>query len=330
MKISCITREDWFNKETLKTKPGSGSGGGGIVTKYLSLMKCCPDIHFTSDFGDPNLRPIVLIEPLVIKLRSAKAMETALSKAEKLESHTGVKLLWCEEQTVFRWDHEVQHVMFEAVDGLLACNQYQKQLLETLPFDKPIYTLYTPIDDELYYPEPKKKQVIVASKVGYQKNTAAIIELFDALSDDIRTVYIGSAEMWGGKSTYEYDKEFEKELSRAADTYIKSASPVETAEWIRKSAAGLNISIYDVGSLFFLETVMAGGDFFAWNYHPMFNEYQHVKRFDTVKDGASLITETLENVEPNTALRDEVMAKHSFASFKRQLGAIIQEVFVNG
>ncbi len=215
------------------------------------------------------------------------------------------------------------------IDGLIACNQYQKQLLETLPFDLPIYTLYTPIDAEVYHPEEKKRQIIVASKVGFQKNTQAVIELFKQLPNDIHKVYIGNAEMWG-KVVYEHDKEFEKGLARVSDTYIKSESPLETAKWIRQSQVGVNMSIYDVGSLFFLELAMAGGDFFAWHYHPMFDEYKHVKRFGTIEDGLPKIIECFEKQEPNTQLADEIAGKHSFASFKTQLGNIIQEVFICG
>ena len=76
MNISCITRSNWVNPQTLNTKPESGNGGGGIVTKYLSFAKCCPDIHFTDDFGDENLRTIVIIEPLSIRIKDVVAEES--------------------------------------------------------------------------------------------------------------------------------------------------------------------------------------------------------------------------------------------------------------
>ena len=329
MKISCIVRAPWFDKETLKMKPGQNSGGGGIVTKYLNVSKCCPEIHFTEDFGDRDLRQIVLIEPLSLRLKKGVAEKVVAGKMEKLEQHTGIKLLWCEEQTVFRWSHKIQRMILSTIDGFVACNQYQKQLLETLPFDKPIYTLYTPIDADIYRPVEKKKQVIVASKVGLQKNSQAIIKLFKQLPEDVHTVYVGNSDMWG-RHTYECDREFERGLETAADTYIKSASPLETAKWICESLAGINMSIYDVGSLFFLESAMAGCNFFAWNYHPMFDEYEHVDRFNTLEDGLPQMIEQFEKCEPNTALQNEVAAKHSFESFRQQLGNVVKEVFLNG
>lgn len=328
MNISCITRDPWVDEKTLEAEPKEGTGGGGIVTKYLSFSKCCPNIHFTSDFGDPDLRPVVLIEPLAIRMRDVVTEVVADGKMEKLEQHKGVKLLWCEEQTVFRWSYEVQYRVFSLLDGLIASNRYQKQLLETLPFDLPVYTLYTPIDADLFHIVPKKKQIVVAAKVGLQKNTQAVIELFKRLPADIHKVYIGNAEMWG-KVTYDVDKDLQKAVAEVADTYIKAASPIKTAEYIRESLVGINMSIYDVGSLSFLESGMSGCDFFAWGYHPMFDEYEHVTRFDTLADGLPKIIERFESLQPNTALQQEIAAKHSFEAFRGQLGNVIQEVFLN-
>ena len=91
------------------------------------------------------------------------------------------------------------------------------------------------------------------------------------------------------------------------------------------------MSIYDIGCLFFLECGMAGVNFFAWNYHPMFDEYKHLRRFDTVEDGVLEIIDCFDQtVSPNTALMAEIREKHSFEAFRRQLAEIVQEVFING
>ena len=328
MHISCITRQQWTDPESLKIEPqqGVGRGGGGIMTKYLNLTKCCPNMHFTNDFADPNLQIIVLVEPLCFFGNDPGSTEEADSKIEKFTQHKGIKLLWCEEQEPFRWDYPTQKRIFGLFDGLVACNKYQHQLLSTLPFNKPIYTLYTPIDSKLYYPEEKKRQVVIAAKVGLQKNTEAIIQLFSELPDDVNTVYIGNAGLWGAYR-YEYDKKLELALEKTADEYIHSASAIKTAERIRESQVGINMSIYDTGSLNFLECAMSGCDFFAWNYHLMFDEYKHVKRFDTLNDGIPKIIECLDTTSaPNTNLQTEVAKKHDFRAFHAQLGNLIKEV----
>lgn len=283
-------------------------------------------MHFTNDFADPDLQPIVLVEPLCFFGNDPGGTEAADAKIEKLAAHKGIKLLWCEEQEPFRWTYSTQKKIFELFDGLVACNQYQYQLLSTLPFKKPIYTLYTPIDDKLYYSEEKKRQVVIAAKVGLQKNTEAIIKLFSQLPDDVNTVYIGNAGLWGAYN-YEYDKKLELTLEKTADEYIHTASAIKTAKRIRESHVGINMSIYDIGSLNFLECAMSGCDFFAWNYHLMFDEYKHVHRFDTLTDGIPKIIACLDTIStPNTDLQTEVAKKHSFTAFHTQLGELIKEV----
>ena len=330
MHVSCITRQQWSNLETLNEQPQISKGGGGIVTKYLNLVKCCPQMHFTNQFDDVDLNFIVLVEPLCFYGNDPGGTESMESKIEKLATHKGIKLLWCEEQEPFRWSDAAQRNILGLFDGLVACNAYQRQLLKMLPFKNPIYTLYTPIDSDVYQPEEKKKQVIVAGKVGLQKNTEAIIRLFEQLPNDVHKVYIGNAGLWGVYN-YKCDKDLEKVLERTADEYIKTASPLETAKRIRESLVAVNMSIYDTGSLFFLESAMSGCHFFAWTYHLMFDEYRYVNRFDTLEDGLPRIVECLRTQDkPNIELQDEVAKKHNFSAFRAQLGDLVKGVMTGG
>ena len=89
------------------------------------------------------------------------------------------------------------------------------------------------------------------------------------------------------------------------------------------------MSIYDIGSLNFLECAMSACDFLAWKYHPMFDEYQHVTRFETLNDGIPKIIDALDKARPNTELQAEVATKHSFKAFHNQLGNLIKEVITN-
>lgn len=330
MLVSCITRKAWSDLKTLEIKPTVGQGGGGVVTKYLNLRKCCPDMHFTNDFADPDMQHVIIVEPLCFFKNDLEVKEDWSSKIQKLRSHNkSVKLLWCEEQAVFRWKEKYRKEIFSAFDGLLACNAYQHQLLKVIAPTKPIYTLYTPIDNVLYQPREKRKQVLVAGKVGLQKNIDAILQLFTQLPADVHKLYIGNAGLWG-KYAYAYDKTLETELEQVADEYVHSASPIETARRIGESLVGINMSIYDVGCLFFLECGMSGVNFFAWRYHPQFDEYENLTRFDTVEDGALEIMECLENrQQPNTALMKEIHEKHSFEAFREQLGHVLKEVLMN-
>ena len=331
MNISCITRSEWFDPETLNTKFGMNPdlnerAGGGVVNKYLNLLKCCPTMHFTTTFDDPDLRTVVIVEPLAFHGNESDKEKFEV-KLKKLQAHKGLKFLWCEEQAVFRWTGKKRELAFETFDALLACNKYQQQLLKVIAPNKPIFILYTPIDEELYKPaRNKKRQVIVAGKIGLQKNSQAIIDLFDRLPSDVHKLYIGNAGLWG-RIAYEEDKKLEDQITRSADEYIKSASPIETAARIVESAVAMSMTIYDVGSLFVLESGMAGCWVHNWNYHPMFDEYENIIRFDTLTDGIPKIEACLDTeIQPNEPLRAEFLKKHSYSAFKTQLGNIFGEV----
>lgn len=325
-KISCITRSKWSDLETLHVKPGVGEGGGGIVLKYLNLRKCCRDMHFTNDFADPNMQPVIIIEPMAFH-GSKEGIE---SNIKKLASHNSIKLLWCEEQAIFRWKGRIREQILSLCHGVVACNAYQAQLLKVIVPNVPIYTLYTPIDSELYKPVEKKRQIIVAGKVGLQKNTAALVKLFQALPSDVNKVYCGNAGMWG-QVTYEADKKLELELARVTDEYVKEATPLDVAKFICESLVAVNCSIYDVGSLFALESGLGGCWFYAWRYHPMFDEYENFHRFDNLADGIRKITKCLETeTQPNEKLRAELEKKHSYPAFRSQLRQLLGEVFVSG
>lgn len=115
-------------------------------------------------------------------------------------------------------------------------------------------------------------------------------------------------------------------MSNIADEYIATASITDTAEIINESLAGVSMTIYDVGSLFFLECATAGCHFFSWKYHPLFDEYENIVRFENVSDGVDTIEKAFDtHLLANTELEAEISKKHSFEAFKNQLKHIVMD-----
>ena len=132
--------------------------------------------------------------------------------------------------------------------------------------------------------------------------------------------------LYGGQYVYEYDKDLESEMSRVAGEFISTASPLETATYMNASSTGVNMSIYDVGPLHFLESAIAGCYFFAWNYHPCFDEYEHVHRFSNIDEGVDKIVESVGITQIVSPLYEEVYNKHSYQAFRTRLKTVIGEV----
>ena len=316
-KLSYITRDKYIKSDE-KTEPSVSKPGGGVVTKIFNIKKAFPKIQITSDINEITL--VSLIDPLML---SEPNIDTNL---EVINNSNCMKLLWCEEQAIFRCGGSSQKKIVDSIDALLACNEYQKQLLETIRGDKPVHILYTPIDETLFNPVSKKPQVVAMGKIGLQKNTSAILNLFRRLPADIHKVYIGNAGLWGEVS-FEYDMNLERQMQDVADEYIHSATYLEVAKKINEAFAYVNMSIYDVGCLSFLESAMSGCYCYCWNYHKMFDEYENITRFDTVGDLIPILMTDIEQFgnKPNDELRKEMIAKHSLSAVKNQLGKIIVE-----
>lgn len=336
MQLSFVTRKEWTDLKNLELRPRAFDaplpegevpppGGGGIVSKYINVRKACPDAQFVTHVRDVTSL-VAIVEPLTFWGLDGIGEECNYeAKRDALAEYQGVKLLWAEEQEVIRWWGGPRQAILDRVHAVLACNAYQEQLLKAV-CDKPITRLYTPIDASLYAVREKKPCVVAVGKVGLQKNTDTLIELFRLLKGRVETVYIGNAGLWG-TYTYAEDRELERELASVVDVHIPSATAVEVAKVVGESLCYINMSVYDVGCLSYLEAAMAGCWCFSWDYHLMFDEYQHCQKVHDVADAAEQIIDrvTFECV-PCDALRNEVHLKHSYDAFRTQLQRAVQEV----
>lgn len=337
MQVGFVTRREWFDLKGLELRPGENKNdsqegfqlraGGGMMSKYLNVRKACPEAHFTDTYDVPGL--VMIVEPLTFfgDFRRSVPLEERL---DALSKHNGLKFLWAEEQTIFRWPRQATEKILSEFDAVLACNLYQQQLIQGVYPDKTVKVLYTPIDQTLYQSRPKKRQVVAVGKIGLQKNTEAVIHLFEQLPTDVHKIYIGNSGLWG-KVRYEADRDLEHRIAAVADEHLASATAAEVAKVVGESLVYINLSIYDVGCLSFLEAAMAGCWCYCWNYHPMFDEYENISRVENVSDGLSPMKERLEteNLEPNTALREEMLKKHSFDAFRGQLQRVLGEILIS-
>ena len=339
MQISFVTRAEWIDMKNLELKPRAFDepfeegetpppGGGGIMSKYLNVRKALPEATYTTTLSDVHT-PVAIIEPLTFWGLDGIGEECRYEeKRDALAEYAGVKLLWAEEQEVLRWWGGPRKEILERVHGVLACNQYQAQLLKSV-CDVPIRVLYTPIDENLYVAREKKPRVVAVGKIGLQKNSDTLIELFRLLKGQVETVYVGNAGLWG-HYTYKSDVELERELASVVDVYVKSATAAETAAIVGESLCYVNLSVYDVGCLSYLEAAMSGCWCFCWDYHLMFDEYEHCQRVTDIEDTAlQIIDRVTGDCVPCDALRDEIYQKHSYPAFRNQLQNVVSEVIFN-
>ena len=336
MQLSFVTRPEWTDLDNLRLKPRAYDmpfpegvkpppGGGGIMSKYLNVRKACPDAQFVSSVADVTT-PIAMVEPLIFWGLDGFGEEANYEeKRDALDAYSGVKILWAEEQEILRWWGNARDEILDRVHAVFACNAYQQQLLKSV-VKIPIHRLYTPIDKHLYAPREKIPQIVAVGKIGLEKNVDTLLDLFETLKGQVRTVYVGNAGLWG-HHTYKVDAVIEREITSVVDEHIPSATAAEVGKILGESLMYVNMSIYDVGCLSFLEAAMAGCWCICWHYHPMFREYGHVQHVHDVHEAAEIALE-IASLEPQpcVALQEEVQAKHSYDMFRLQLQSAVQEV----
>ena len=318
--ITFTTREVYI-KDDPTFSPTQGSPGGGVTTKVININNAAPYLRITSDFD--NLGKVALIEPLAMHTPSWP------DNIGALKSIGSIKIIWAEEQELIRWPGQKIRQLSECVDKVVVCNEYLHQIVSPMEIGGiPTGILYTPINEEIFKPTPKKRQIICVGKVGLQKNIDGVIRFFQALPPDIHKVYIGDAGMWGDIQ-YPVDIHMQDRLNLVCDEYIESLPYSKVAEKVSESMYYLNMSIYDVGCLAFLEAAMAGCHCFCWDYHPMFDEYKNIYRFKTVPEGVETLLKVNKAISGNGVnreIRKEMMKKHSYKAFDSQLKSIVQEV----
>ena len=305
-----------------KTQPMAECPGGGMNAKAWNLLRAI-DVELV-DKPIARKGGIALLDVLAMHPDGEKFNEIV----QEILEWDVIKILWAEEQEFLRWSHQKRLELISATDIMAVSNLYLQSILNEFDIDTKI--LYTPIDSTFYKPaKTKKPRLVAVGQVSWSKNTDGIIELFTALKDtEIECVFIGNAHLWG-KMARSTDSVLESQLEKCC-TWISSASRTEMAELLGEAWGFVSMSRYDVGSLSFLESAMAGCHCFAWNTHPQFDEYKHINRFDAVEDGTTLILDKFNETrdKPNRQIRNEVMKKHSFESFTKSLAYIIGDVYL--
>ena len=337
----------------LDAAPSAKNPGGGVQSKVWNIQRAFPNMKIAHELGDV----INFIDPMWINVNNTG--ESHERKLEELENSKAINILWQEELAMFRLTfnnlgkgqiiNDYRFKFYKKMDYIVNCNRYLNDMMKAY-INSPMRILYTPIDDELFKPATKKKQIVAMGRICHQKNTKDVIQMFQALPDSIEKIYIGSADLWGKppkldeerqqkcdewqqavdqqQHEYEQNIELQKQIKEVCD-WKPALNKLQVAKILSESWAYLNMSRYDTGCLSFIESALSGCYCFCWENHPMFDEYGFVNRFRGIKDGANLIAELSEkHLDMNISLRNQMVAKHGYEAVREQLKSIVGDILV--
>ena len=325
--VALVTKQSWIDAKPTE-RPRTGVPGGGIVAKTQYIKEAVPEITLTSDYGTDKI--VLLIEPLSFHENKQRGISNLEDNLESLESSKSLKILWIEEQEPLRWTGNLLNRVLKTVDAVAVSNKYLKQQLEPMIDQHKLDILYTPIPENRWAtnnPMDRKNEVIAVGQISMRKNIPDIVSLFNELDGgETDTLFLGNAGLWGDVELA-FDKKLEREVEEAATRWIPYASRNEISQIEARSKVYVNMSIYDVGCLSFLEAAMAGCVCLCWDYHPMFDEYVHCVRFDGVEDGAEMVEKMIVNdalwENKSMGIQNEVREKHGYRAFRENLRRVI-------
>lgn len=312
------------------TAPSEYTRSSGMTSKVWNVHRAIPEIRVRDRIEESAI--VHLVEPLWFVNKTDERLQSIKDSQE-------LTLLWAEEQELSRWNGNEMENVFNSVNGIAVCNEYYKQVITEFVGYRKIHVLRTPIDSHWFQPAtgPKEPFIVGIGQISHEKNILDLCDLFKRVRNldygdkpKLQSVYIGNSEMWA-ENTY-HNREAGQEVGRSADIWIPSANRREVAEWLSKSWGYVNMSIYDVGCLSFLEAGMAGCHAFCWNEHPMFDEYP-VTRFDDAEAGAKAIHEEYmaddhAHLKDDVKLMHHIRHHHSYNSFRAQLSNVIRDNLV--
>ena len=329
--VALVTKEDWVEaKPTNRAR--TGVPGGGVVAKTQYIKEAIPEITITSDYDVDKL--VLLIEPLSLHENKEAGESHLMENIEILANSRSLKILWVEEQELFRWTGGLLERVLGLVDGIAVSNKYLKQQLEPIIPGRKIQILYTPIPENPWADDmPRRNEVFAIGQISLRKNIPAVVDLFERLDEDIESMFCGNAGLWGDDGLA-IDKRIERAVEDTVTRWIPYASRAEISQLEAQAKVYVNMSIYDVGCLSFLEAAMAGCACLCWNYHPMFDEYVHCTRFEDSEEGAEIAGKLIDNQKlwemKSTAIRNEVRRKHGYPAFRKNLREVIDAAMYGG
>lgn len=311
-------------------KPQPGVTGGGVAVKTWFVQQANKSIKCVTPSKLEELSASIIIMEALAMHQGTDAEDPFAANLERIDKATGYKILWIEEQEFLRWTGGQQSSIQDAFDCIAVSNLYlQRQLAPYIKRNIETIILPTPIDEAMFRPDKKDRIITGAGQISIRKNTPMLVDIFRNIGSqtDFKSVYMGNSGLWGDDAN-SVDKSLENDVELSVDKYIYAADLFEVAERLNKSLYYVNCNLYDVGSLTFLQAGLSGCHCLLWKYHPMFDEYQNVERPNTVDDFVNIIKES-DKTEPNLELRQEIMDKHSFIAFNKQLRNLIGDILLS-
>ena len=328
---------DRFHEYQADLPPGNKNPGGGIADKTLFVLdawRCFYDVGVGENIEDSFDAEILVVEPLWFRLRGgltglleAPNLEEAVTAYEQHPAKT--KVVYCSEFGFIKLPKEFRDRIIEASSVVTTNCDYQENIFRM--FDIETERLCDPIDESIFHTEgPKALSVMAMGKIGPDKNSEKVIEIFRKLGEyDVQRIYIGDASLWGPAGRL--GKRLQREMQSVVDVYYPNLAQKPLSDAIAPIACGVMDTFHDSCAASNIIMCM-GGVMCFYGLHGTWEGRPGVGGLDTVGDFVAAIHDATDGFKEIPApahfqaARDWAVNNYSQQQFLKEWGGIRKNV----
>lgn len=269
-----------FSASRLDLQVSVSNPGGGVSTKVQRVYEILSryyEVIFTTSLSRYDAGDIIFLDPLAVRMTDNP--ETVVSQYEHHQAK--LKILNCTEQSIMEISEDFRARLYRASMVTTSCCDFQENQLLCMGY--PTVRLCDPIPPVFYNPTATKELGVVAlGQISYDKNIPMLIELFNLLQGKgIKTVYIGSASLWGQNSVD--NRLLEKQLLKVTNEFYPNVPQYMVARLLGQYSCAVFLADHETYSESNAEALMASVLCF-YGLHELWTERPGVHGLDTPLD----------------------------------------------
>ena len=256
------------------------------AARAIEAWQAFYNVEATESLAEIGKTELLIFEPLWFRTRGHQKLlsidiETAV---EAYEQHPcDLKILYSTELSLLDIPPPLRDRIVDASTIVTTpCKwlegMYQMQNIQSM-------RLCDPAPESIFYNPtmPKDVSVVAIGLISTQKNSEMVLEIFKRLEKHpITRIYIGGADLWGGKTPI--DAELERNIRENCDEFHYNIPQTELAKKLSTIGCAIFDTFHDTGSESNLETNMSGvvsfyGTHKLWQERPGFRDLQTADDF---------------------------------------------------
>ena len=312
----------------LRMPVGNRNPGGGMSVKYArveeALRQRYPDVRRVSTLAEVETESVI-VDALWFLDNLASKVDAFLTRKFRFA------MLYGSQECLLTWPNKHRVKLLSGIDVITHNCDYQRAMYRACGIHHSQF-LCDPVPEHVFYPAPKVPRIFASGQISIEKNTPALIALFEMLQGSgIETGYLGSATMWGetvSSASVAMRYRLQSELEAVTDTFMGNLSQAEVARISNASAYHVHVAHYDCSCQNQQEAAMGGAVLFGLR-HPINAERPVMQCHEISELAASIIkVHGIDDGRPlgEEAVHEYAMSHWSYAAFLSQFDRILQGV----